>query len=250
MTVAEAGLRSIPEGLYLASVIRHGRKVPAVSPDWGILPGDLLEFTGVPEGLQNFCERTGLQLVGSDEEALPAHVMGARGSVDARRRRASHTGMPYASLGATPGRLVARSMAAGAPAPPEEPRGEEGSRNGMAPAGRASVGTGAGRGSKGGVASLRAGPDAPSEGSRRGRRGGESAGGAVSVEGFGRSGFSLLRGRVRAGADIVGRRLKEVGFRGRFGASVVAIRRRGNHVEGKLGQVVLEVRKGIVRKER
>ena len=59
--------------------------------------------------------------------------------------------------------------------------------------------------------------------------------------GFGQSGFALVRATVRLGAPVVGGRLKDLSFRSRFGASVVAIRRNGKHVGGKLGLAVLEV---------
>jgi di/tricarboxylate transporter len=44
---------------------------------------------------------------------------------------------------------------------------------------------------------------------------------------------------VAAGSDLVGRTAKEVAFRGRYGAAIIAIHRMGERIDGKLGTVVL-----------
>ena len=50
----------------------------------------------------------------------------------------------------------------------------------------------------------------------------------------------LLRGRGGL-SDLLGRTLKEVGFRGRYSAAVLAIHRQGRPVEAKLGDVRLHM---------
>ncbi len=58
----------------------------------------------------------------------------------------------------------------------------------------------------------------------------------VSDEGAGPRFYEVV---VAPGSELAGSTLKEVGFRGRYGAAVVAVHRAGERLPGKLGQVVL-----------
>ena len=60
----------------------------------------------------------------------------------------------------------------------------------------------------------------------------------------GDGGPRFLQAVVAPGSDLVGRTLKEVGFRGRYGAAIVAVHRAAERVPGKLGEV--ELRAGDV----
>lgn len=66
--------------------------------------------------------------------------------------------------------------------------------------------------------------------------------GLTPVDEFARTGFALVKATVKPGAEVVGQAVKDLGFRRRFGASVVAVRRRGQPLKGNVAQVVLQAR--------
>lgn len=57
----------------------------------------------------------------------------------------------------------------------------------------------------------------------------------------GGNGQQFVEAVVGPSSPVVGRTLKEVGFRGRYGAAVVAVHRAGHRLEGKLGEIPLRV---------
>ncbi len=73
-TIEEAGLRHLP-GLYLTSIERAGRVIPAVGPDVVLLGGDHLTFAGVVESVVDLRKIQGLL---ATEEAGPAPGVGRR----------------------------------------------------------------------------------------------------------------------------------------------------------------------------
>jgi len=62
-TVAEAGLRNLG-GLFLVGVQRGSRFLAAVGPNFGILHGDLLGFSGTTDNFPEFCKCKGLYSLG------------------------------------------------------------------------------------------------------------------------------------------------------------------------------------------
>lgn len=49
-----------------------------------------------------------------------------------------------------------------------------------------------------------------------------------------------LQVTVLKGAPIVGQSVKQIGFRGRFGAAVIAVKRSKNLQPGRIGDIVLQ----------
>eukprot|EP00890_Picochlorum_soloecismus_P001706 jgi/Picsp_1/2536/NSC_00767-R1_sodium sulfate co-transporter len=56
MTIEDAGLRHL-EGVYLTSVRRRGKVIHAVGSEFSIASGDILYFSGVPDGLEQLAEK-------------------------------------------------------------------------------------------------------------------------------------------------------------------------------------------------
>lgn len=54
------------------------------------------------------------------------------------------------------------------------------------------------------------------------------------------TGATLVRAKVKQGSSLIGRNARDVGFRGWYKAAIIAVRRAGKPVEGKLGHIVFQ----------
>ncbi|MCA9616510.1 MAG: SLC13 family permease, partial [Myxococcales bacterium] len=75
-TIAEAGLRGL-EGVYLADVVRDGRRIPAVGPDQRLLAGDRLLFVGRLDALVDLRRSHGLEAPVGAASSAPRRIVEA-----------------------------------------------------------------------------------------------------------------------------------------------------------------------------
>lgn len=229
-TVEEGGLRGIPEGLFLAAIIRGGRIHPAVPPSWTVLPGDVLHFTGEMSGFARLCERMGLHMLDHDgiqgrhqrcpaEEGDEQHLTQEQDEQrpaeerdnqcpDRERRRVDTRGLERVNGGEATSKSV--SEINGAASLGVRKDDDVGRENRAWPEGSA------------------ADVSSPLAGWGQGR--------ADAV-------FRLFLGRVRGGPSsrLAGVALRNSDVRRRLGAAVLSIRR-GGQALGVTGTTVLEVR--------
>ncbi|MEZ4253975.1 MAG: SLC13 family permease [Polyangiales bacterium] len=75
-SIAEAGLRGL-EGVYLADVVRDGRRIPAVGPDQRLLAGDRLLFVGRLDALVDLRRSHGLEAPVGATSSAPRRIVEA-----------------------------------------------------------------------------------------------------------------------------------------------------------------------------
>ena len=294
-TVAEGGLRGLP-GLYLISVRRGNMLVRAVGPEFIVVSGDVLHFTGLAEKLGEVAaayglepqhhdhdhdvshDDVGLSIVGGGADGVDGHAGAAHGLVHHavasdgegpegasvfrskkgkllrgylsdqgpfRRRRRS-----TASERSDGGNSVDRERIELVAPTPSRSRAISarliGARRTARYARSEDDPSGEGASDAGAVGSAD-GHSALSDDDEGGLAMAVSPGGAGGNAGeqlqpqphLPPPGLRMARAAVRLDSALVGKMPREVGFRRRYGAAIVALVRRGEQLHGIIGQTPL-----------
>uniref|UniRef100_A0A061S8X4 Sodium sulfate co-transporter n=1 Tax=Tetraselmis sp. GSL018 TaxID=582737 RepID=A0A061S8X4_9CHLO len=253
-TIEHAGLRSL-EKVFLIAVERGGYAIPAVGPDFELREGDVLFFSGDLKGVESMAATYGLAYLTDETEEDFAGMFGsprgfasqqptsprsagasphrgpwpsARFSMDvaqlkhqrtARQAQEERPLQPHLSLS----RVSAPGNILGAEAEALNSLSESHSESSETDAQ---------------PSSSEALPTRTSEMARAPRLSDQATSPPRSPTKDSKS--HLLKAVVSPSSELVGNSIRQVGFRGKINASVVAVLRGGSRVPGKLGNIVLE----------